>query len=306
MIDLRIFDETAPLEAVILGTAESFGGAPKVEEANDPKSIEHILDQTFPKEEDLLKELQEVVEVFHKHNVEVLRPQVIRDYNQIFSRDVGFVIEDKWVMPFIAHNRRQEVNGIQYIIDQCDPEKLVRPLESQRVEGGDVMPWKGRIFVGYSEKEDFDQYITARTNRAGVEMLRAEFPDWEIHAFELKKSDTDPRENSLHLDCCFQPIGHDQAIIYPEGFKNKSDADFLIELFGREKVIPIEKEEMYHMNSNIFSISPDTIISERKFTRLNATLRSRGFQVEEVNYAETAKMEGLLRCSTLPLRRKYE
>lgn len=306
MIKLGIYDETAPLEAVILGTAESFGGTPELSNTNDPKSVENILNGTFPVESDLLAELEAVNQVFKKYDVEVFRPQVIGNYNQIFSRDVGLVIGDQIIVPYIAHNRREEIRGIHYIIDQCDPNKVLRPNEYERMEGGDVMPWKGKIFVGYSEKEDFDEYITARTNVAGLEYLEKSFPDWKVYGFELNKSDTDPRENSLHLDCCFQPIGHDQAIIYPDGFKHQEDADFLINMFGEQNVILIDKEEMYHMNSNIFSISPDVIISEKNFTRLNNELRKRDFTVEEVPYAEAAKMEGLLRCSTLPLRRRYE
>jgi N-dimethylarginine dimethylaminohydrolase len=57
------------------------------------------------------------------------------------------------------------------------------------------------------------------------------------------------------------------------------------------------------MNSNIFSISEDVIISEQNFTRLNTWLRSQGFTVEEVPYAEISKQEGLLRCTTMPLIR---
>jgi len=60
---------------------------------------------------------------------------------------------------------------------------------------------------------------------------------------------------------------------------------------------------MYNMNSNVFSISEEVIISEKNFTRLNNWLRKNGFIVEEVPYAEIAKQEGLLRCSTLPLIR---
>ena len=61
---------------------------------------------------------------------------------------------------------------------------------------------------------------------------------------------------------------------------------------------------MYHMNSNVFSISEKVIVSEQGFNRLNSLLRDKGFVVEEVPYAEIAKMEGLLRCSTLPLKRE--
>ena len=38
---------------------------------------------------------------------------------------------------------------------------------------------------------------------------------------------------------------------------------------------------MYHMNCNVFSISPDVVVSERGFTRLNQWLRAHGFTVEE-------------------------
>jgi N-dimethylarginine dimethylaminohydrolase len=57
------------------------------------------------------------------------------------------------------------------------------------------------------------------------------------------------------------------------------------------------------MNSNIFSISEEVIVSEKNFTRLNKWLRQQGFTVEEVSYSEIAKQEGLLRCSTMPLIR---
>jgi N-dimethylarginine dimethylaminohydrolase len=58
------------------------------------------------------------------------------------------------------------------------------------------------------------------------------------------------------------------------------------------------------MYSNVFSIAPDVVVSERKFHRLNKWLRKNGFTVEEIPYAEIAKQEGLLRCSTLPLIRE--
>ena len=61
---------------------------------------------------------------------------------------------------------------------------------------------------------------------------------------------------------------------------------------------------MYNMNSNVFSIAPDVVVSEKNFTRLNTWLRDNGFTVEEIPYAEIAKQEGLLRCSTLPLIRE--
>ena len=107
----------------------------------------------------------------------------------------------------------------------------------------------------------------------------------------------------MHLDCCFQPIGKNKAILHKNGFLVQSEYEWLVNFFGKENIFEITKEEMYCMNSNVFSISSEVIISEKKFIRLNIWLRENGFIVEEVPYAEIAKQEGLLRCSTLPLIR---
>jgi N-dimethylarginine dimethylaminohydrolase len=303
MMKIYVNDETSPLKAVVLGSAKNFGGTPSVEEAYDPKTREHILAGTFPVEEDLINEMEGFREVLERYGVKVYRPEILGNYNQIFSRDIGFVIEDKFIKPKILKNRTKEIEGIQYIIEEIPDDQVLFVPDGVRIEGGDVMPWKDHIFVGYSKWEDFNEYVVARTNGEGVEFLAANFPDKKVKAFELNKSDEDPRENALHLDCCFQPIGLDMAIIYPGGFKNREDFEYLEEYFGKENIILIDKEEMYLMNSNVFSISPKVIVSELGFTRLNNELRNRGFTVEAIPYAETAKMEGLLRCSTLPLLR---
>ncbi|WP_462250536.1 dimethylarginine dimethylaminohydrolase family protein [Ekhidna sp.] len=304
MITVKVLDETAPLEAVILGIADSMGGVPKFEKTYDPKSKEHILAGTFPKERDLVKEMNQVAQVFEKHGVKVYRPENIDGLNQIFARDIAFVIGGKLVVPCVTPERKLESDGIQYVIDQVD--EVLLPDEHERMEGGDIMPWKDYIFVGYSKEEDFEKYTVSRTNEAAVEYLKRNFSDYKIKAFELVKSDDDPRENALHLDCCFQPVGQDKAVIYRGGFKNPEDVKFLVDYFGENNVFEISKDEMYEMNSNFFSISPEVVISDSSFVRLNDQLRKWGLTVEEVEYRETAKMEGLLRCSTMPLRRTYE
>jgi len=123
--------------------------------------------------------------------------------------------------------------------------------------------------------------------------------------FELNISDDNPKENALHLDCCFEPVVRDEAVIYRAGFKNSKDIDLLTNFFGIQNVFEITQEEMYDMNSNFFSISPEVVVSDSSFTRLNEQLREWGITVEEVQYREVAKMEGLLRCTTMPLRRAY-
>jgi N-dimethylarginine dimethylaminohydrolase len=306
MIPIKIHDETAPLEAVILGIADDMGGVPDVDHTYDPKSREHVLDGTFTKEEDALRELKAFQEVFEKYGVEVHRPQNLPDLNQVFARDVGIVIEETLIVPHIFIDRRQEVQGIEPILEKVEADHVLRPDVTIRMEGGDVMPWKGHLFIGYSKDEDFQKYKVARTNEQGVTFLRETFPHITVKAFELNKSDIDARENALHLDCCFQPVGHDKAILHPEGFKDPADVEYILDFFGRDNIHLIDKEEMYEMHSNIFSISPEVVVSERGFKRLNRQLQTWGITVEAIPYHEISKMEGLLRCSTLPLRRRYD
>lgn len=303
MLQLNVKNESSRLRAVVLGTAENNGPTPTIEEAYDPKSLQHIQAGTYPIEADMVKEMDAFNAVFEKYDVKVYRPQIIENYNQIFSRDIGFVIDDIFIKANILPDRERELDAIQYIIDQMDPNKVVRPPEEVHIEGGDVMVWNDYIFIGTYKGSDYKDYITARTNMEGVQFIKDLFPNKIVKAFDLVKSKIEPRDNALHLDCCFQPIGTNKGIIYKSGFREEADYMFLVNLFGKENLFHIEREEMYHMNSNIFSIAPDVIVSEKHFTRLNTWLRANGFTVEEIPYAEIAKQEGLLRCSTLPLIR---
>ncbi|WP_396178692.1 dimethylarginine dimethylaminohydrolase family protein [Flavobacterium sp.] len=304
MLQLNVKNETSKLRAVVLGSAVNNGPTPAVGEAYDPKSLEHILAGTYPVEEDMVKEMEAFVQVFKKYDVQVFRPEMIENYNQIFSRDIGFVIDDIFVKANILPDRERELDAIQYIIDQIDPTKVVRPPEEVHIEGGDVMLWNDYIFIGTYKGSDYKDYITARTNQAGVDYIKNLFPNKIVKEFDLVKSKIEARDNALHLDCCFQPVGKNKGIIYKSGFREEADYMYLVNLFGRENLFHITRDEMYHMNSNVFSIAEDIVVSEKNFTRLNNWLRENGFTVEEIPYAEIAKQEGLLRCSTLPLIRE--
>ena len=303
MIKINIDNESGKLKSVILGIANDFGGMPSIKDCYDPKSRVHVKEGTFPTNEACIKEMDALVNVLEKYDIKIFRPQNIKGLNQIFSRDIAFVISEKLVIPNIIDDRIKEIDAIFDVINQIPVEDIIRMPIGTRAEGGDVIACNEYLFVGYSEKEDFENYTVARTNKSALNFLTLTFQNKIVKGFELNKSDNDPRENALHLDCCFQPIGKKMAIIYKAGFKHSSDVDFIVNYFGEKNIIEVSKEEMYNMNSNVFSISESIIISEKRFTRLNTELRKRGFTVEEVPYSEIAKMEGLLRCSTMPLIR---
>ena len=298
MLQIYVKNEFSRLKAVVLGSAINNGPTPTIDEAYDPKSLEHILDGTYPVEEDMVQEMEALNQVFQKYDVQVFRPEMIENYNQIFTRDIGFVIDDVFIKANILPDREGELIAIQYIIDQINPAKVVRPPEEVHIEGGDVILHDNYIFIGTYKGSDYKDYITARTNMQGVAYIKNLFPNKIVKEFDLVKSKIEAKDNALHLDCCFQPLGLGKGIIYKSGFREEADYMFLVNLFGKENLFHITRDEMYDMNSNVFSIDDNIVVSEKNFTRLNNWLREKGFIVEEISYAEIAKQEGLLRCSS--------
>lgn len=298
----NINDGWSKLQTVVVGTAKSWGPIPTPEQAVDPKSREHLLAGTYPTEADVHSELSALVSLLQSEGIEVLRPEVVNDFNQVFSRDVGVVITDKLIRTSMIADRAPEWNGISPLLTNIPLRNILTPPVGVRVEGGDVMPMKGEIWVGYGDPEDFDSFKTARTNEAALSWIADEFPHHTVRGLALSKSDTDPRLNALHLDCCLSVLGGGHAIFHPSGLKNEDDIEWIRSRFEGE-ILEVDAESMYHMHCNLFSISPDTVISGEGFIAVNSQLREWGYRVLETPMQETSKMEGLLRCVTLPLIR---
>lgn len=302
---LNVQNETAQLQTVVLGRAESNGANPTLDQTFDAKSYETVKNNDYPKEEDLIAEMSEFEQVLKKYNVEVLRPTLIEDCNQVFSRDVGFVIDDEFFISNIIPDRLEELQAYREIKRQFKGNKINALPEEVYVEGGDVILYNDYIFVGTYKQADFKNYKTGRTNVEFVEYIKAKFPNKKVLDFELKKNDENPYEGILHLDCTFNPVGKDKAIIYKDGFLFENEYQQIVDIFGKENLFEVTKEEMYWMNPNVFSISPEVVVSEKNFTRLNDHLENVwNIKVERINYREVSKMGGLLRCSTMPLIRK--
>jgi len=304
MLKLNVNNETSKLLVVVLGTAKSNGSAPKLEECYDPKSRENILANTYPIEIDMVRELSGLEDVLVKHNVKVYRPEVINDYNQIFSRDIGFVIDDFFIVSNILPERSKEISAIDKVIDLIPKNKKIELPEDCHIEGGDVILHNDYVFIGTYNGDDYTSFKTARTNYEAINFLKERFPEKKIISFDLIKSDIDPTKNALHLDCCLQPVGNDKLVACPEAFFKRDQYEWLINYFGKENILEISLNEMSEMHCNFFSINHNVVVSEKSFTKLNNWLRGFDIIVEEINYKEISKQGGLLRCSTLPLIRE--
>lgn len=304
-MNLHVVNETSTLKAVVLGQPGSLGGVPKLENTYDPKSYESVLKNVYPTEEAVYKEMMSFEKILLKYDVQVFRPWTLENCNQVFARDVAFVIDDKIINSNIIPDREDEKEAYEVIYDQISYNKIYNLPEKAHVEGGDVVLYNDIVFVGLYTADDYPLLKSARTNLYAFNFLKELFPDKTFIPIELIKHDTNPYKSVLHLDCAFMPVGNEKAIVYPGGFKHQKDYYTILDIFGKENIFEITRQEMYAMNSNVFSISPEVVVSEQNFTRLNDFLEnSWAINVEKIPYAEISKMGGLLRCSTLPLKRE--
>ena len=303
MIEVKVDNEYSTLKSVILGLSEDMGDPPKVFDVYDPRSLYHIKNNSYPNEDDIKLEVDSFYKILLKHNVDVLRPNNIKNCNQIFARDLGFSISNIFFQSNIVPNRAEELKGISDIINTLDA-GVVKLPDYMHIEGGDVIIHNDKLFIGTYSGEDYSELITARTNHESIKYLEKMIPNKEIMSIDIKKSNTDVFENVLHLDCCFQPIGKRKAINCPDCFVDKSDVDYLINYFGKKNSYIAYGQEAYMLISNLLVISPEVIVSDKRFKKMNAWLEKNGFLVEKISYQNVSKMSGLFRCSTLPLLRE--
>lgn len=299
----EIQNEYGRLDTVVVGLASKMGGIPELEDCYDARSYESAKLGMFPKEESCSSQLKSLISILEQNGVKVIYPSLIHSLNQVFSRDIAFVIEDQYIIPNVIADRAKERDAMAEIEKIIPSWNIIMMPSGCFAEGGDVIVDNDHVFVGVSNDETFDRFKTARTNFRGMDYLEDEFPAKEFKGFELHKDDRDPLKGALHLDCAFQPIGGGGALIAPHLFKNESDVQWLIERYGETNVYSCSPEEAYSLATNVFSFSPKDIIVSEKCEAMQYWLRERGLNVHSIVYDEIVKMGGLLRCTTMPLKR---
>ncbi len=287
----------------MVGIARKMGPKPAIENCYDARSRESVELGTYPEMEDCMVQLNSLVEKLESLGVEVLRPDVLDATNQVFTRDIGFVIDDQFILPNVIEDRASEVKAINALLDRIPSSNIIMMPSGCYAEGGDVIVHERYVFVGLSNEATFNKYKTARTNEAGLDYLQDEFPAYDFKGFELLKSDVDPRKGSLHLDCAFQPLG-DALLLAPHLFKNAADVIWIESHFGTDNIFYCTDDEAYDLHTNVFSIGPKEVLISAAAGRLKNWLEERSYTVHTITYDEIVKMGGLLRCSTMPLERE--
>ena len=237
------------------------------------------------------EENDELVSIFNKYNIEILYTNKINNcFLQMFVRDPFIVIDDKILISNMKEKiRKDEINSINEILKDIEEEKIIKVPDNIYIEGGDIIIHNGYIFVGQNGN---------RTSKETINYLKEIFSNYKI--IPLNMINPNANNNWIHLDCLFNPISNDTALIYKKGF-NKESLDIINNIFNN--LIEINYKEQNELAINIFSIGNKTLIMQKRHTRLLTELKKNGFNIELLDKYDTIEELGYVRCLTCPLDR---
>ena len=242
---------------------------------------EHFKDEGIHIER-AVEQHNELVTTLRKHEIEVILLPYHKKYpEQVFTRDIGFTLgQTIFVAKMASDVRKGEENVLKQWLE--DEELSYYNLAEDLIEGGDVIIDRETIYVGLSN----------RTNQGAVEHLQSLLNQFNVIAIPFK-------EKYLHLDCVFNVISPNDALIFPDALTKKD-----IELFAsRYDLIEVNEKEQFTLGTNVLGIGNRRILSLPVNKEVNKQLRNRGFEVIEVDITEIIKSGGSFRCCTLPILR---
>lgn len=230
-----------------------------------------------------LQQHAEFVKTLQTYEIDVvLLPYHQKFPEQVFTRDIGFTLGETI---FVANMATDVRAGEENVLKQWLEDEVISyfNLVEDHIEGGDVIIDCDTIYVG----------LSSRTDQATADHLQRLLPNFNVIAIPFT-------EKYLHLDCVFNVVSPDVALIYPEALTHKD-----IELFGsRYDLIEVSEEEQFQLGTNVLGIGNKRVLSLPVNKHVNDQLRKRGFEVIEVDITEIIKSGGSFRCCTLPLLRE--
>ncbi|MFT8320869.1 MAG: arginine deiminase family protein [Bacillus sp. (in: firmicutes)] len=248
--------------------------------------INTIQEQFFQQNIDTEKALQQhtiFVEKLKEQGMEVILLAPLKKYpEQVFTRDIGFIIGDHVFVSEMGHVIRK---GEEYsFLEWLENEHIsFTKFSGEKIEGGDVVLDRNSIYVGLSN----------RTSKKAIMHLEESLSNKEIITVPFNAS-------FLHLDCVFNILSPSEALIYPDAI----DKEVVTLLEERYSLIKVSTKEQATLGTNVLSIGNKKVFSLPMNTEVNQELRKRGYTVMEVDISEIIKSGGAFRCCTLPLERE--
>ncbi|WP_297521020.1 dimethylarginine dimethylaminohydrolase family protein [uncultured Clostridium sp.] len=230
----------------------------------------------------MFQQYNNFINLLTKEGVDLYFLDPIYGVNQVYTRDIAFVIDDILFISKMTNEARQEEHkSIEEYIKDKD---LHSYKMKNNIEGGDVIVYNQYVLVGMSKRtslkavEELQEYL----NKSGKEYKVIQI-----------KFDCDVM---LHLDCVLNIINKDSCIasnfIY--------DKDKIENIF--KNYYYIDNRTSLELGTNIICLGKNKVISGNK--QVCKLLEDKGVTTFYINYSEIIKGGGAFTCTTLPIYRK--
>ncbi|GIN56641.1 dimethylarginine dimethylaminohydrolase family protein [Lederbergia ruris] len=240
----------------------------------DDQQIDHHL---------AVKQHHQFIKSLRECGVEVLTIPPKKEYpEQVFTRDIGFTIGHQVCVSQMAKGVRQgeEIE----LKDRLSLHQLpYLDIQEGVIEGGDVMVDGTTVYIG----------VSSRTNIRAIHYLEKALPEYHIVPIPFQ-------DKYLHLDCVFNILSAEEALVFPRAF----DEDTLAILKGKFNLIEVTEDEQFTLGTNVLSIGNKRLFSLPVNQKVNQQLRNKGYTVMEIDLSEIIKSGGSFRCCTLPILRR--
>ena len=258
---------------------------------NEYNELKNVL--LGPVEDKYKKQQQELINIFKKYNINIFMTDYCESTKyQMFVRDPFIVIDNKILLCNMKEEiRKNELKTINKLLTKINNDNIMKMDNDIYIEGGDIIIHNNILFVGQNG---------GRTNKKGVDYLIKFFSD-KYQIITLNMINPDNYIPWVHLDCLFNPISSNTALVYENGFDEES---LLLLKKYFDNIIYINKKEQSELAINVFSIGNNIVIMQKRHDSLIKKVMELGFNVEIINIYDSINEKGFTRCLTCPLERK--
>lgn len=257
----------------------------------------------------MAREREELAALLERYGVEVLRPRKLTEdelalatlpegpthgkgLSNFFVRDPFIVIGDHVIEAnFRKEYRRYEALTARDLFRGCAdyvglPVADITDMNAGPfLEGGDVLVYHNKIFVGNSGYG---------SNSAGIQWLREYVAPYGYEVEEVRL-----QGHILHLDCAMSLVREGLMIVCENSF-----TEGIPETFRDWDRITVPEKDAENLAVNGMAINPDVYVTDIAFRdTIGKELEARGIMVEYLDFWATRLSAGSVHCSTQPLLR---
>jgi N-dimethylarginine dimethylaminohydrolase len=296
-------NEYGLLKSVIVGCVENFQWP-----ANDNEFDRSITRSTYPTTltrgalpnsvyEEATQDLNRLVEILTKRNIEVHRPVTSKPHWAYSARDIILTVGDMVIQcPTPFESRANELQMYPFL-HNCNVIKAPRPIKNSdpSFDAANVLKFGDKLLYSLSHS----------ANEAGADWLQQQVGnEYEVIKWHVVDHDI------THIDSTILSLDKNTILVNATRVKENQLPAFLKD-FRKIWVDDIEARDFFHfpyasrwIGMNVLSLDPETVLIDDLQAGLAENLRSNGFQVITTSIRQSRTLGGGHHCVTCDLERE--